>query len=236
MKKKTLNQFEGDLEFIESFVGKCKITKKKTLKQLEGDLEYIESFVEKCKYIVDVEKFSIAFYSSESKKPISFEDIQTMPLDTRYGMCLKHINDSDFFDGSDKEHENIHKAIRALYIMGFRDLSAAVHKMALVYSISEHYKGDVADIKHQIKQKKITSKGGKGRTSCHKDTALKIAADTWGNVPHASMESLSFKIYEYLNRNYRGVPVPGTIKEWLKASGLNPEQSPKVRDYELVVK
>lgn len=210
--------------------------KKKTLKQLEGDLEHIESIIKKSEDIVDAERFSIAFCSSESKKPISFEDIQSMPLDTRYGMCLKHINDSDFFDGSNKEREVIHKAIRALYIMGFRDLSAAVHKMAIVYSISEHYKGDVADIKHQIKQKEITSKGGRGRTSCHKDAALKIAADTWGNVPCASMESLSFKIHEHLNRNYRGVPVPGTIKAWLKASGLNPEQSPKVKDYELVVK
>lgn len=210
--------------------------KNKTLKQLEDDLEYIESFIEKCNNLVDVENFSMAFRSNESKGFMSFEDIQAIPLNTRYAMCLKCVNDSDFFNGKHKEYEDIHKAIRALYIMGFRELSATVHKMAISSSILKCYEEELADIKHQIKQKKITSKGGKGRTSRHKDTALKIAADTWGNVPNASMESLSVKIYEYLNQKYRGVPVPGTIKVWLKESGLNPNQSPKVKDYEVVVK
>ena len=210
--------------------------KNKTLKQLEDDLEYIESFIEKCNNLVDVENFSMAFRSNESKEFMSFEDIQAIPLNTRYGMCLKYVNDSDFFNGKHKESEDIHKAIRVLYIMGFRDLSAAVHKMAISSSVLKCYEEELADIKHQIKQKKITSKGGKGRTSRHKDTALKIAADTWGNVPNASMESLSVKIYEYLNQKYRDVPVPGTIKVWLKESGLNPNQSPKVKDYEVVVK
>ncbi|EEJ3565015.1 hypothetical protein AA437_001535 [Salmonella enterica subsp. enterica] len=210
--------------------------KKKTIKQLEDDLKYFESFIKECGDAVDIERYTMAFYSRENEKDLSYEDIQSLSLDKRYEMCMNLISDVDFFNSSDAESNNVHKAIRVLYVMGFRELASTVHKMAVEYSFSEHYKEKIADIKHQIKQRKINSKGGKGRTSCHKDTALKIAADTWGNVPGASMESLSRKIHEYLNKKHRGIPEPGTIKTWLKNSGLNPDYTPKTKDYDLVVK
>ena len=210
--------------------------KKKTIKQLEGDLKYFESFIKECGDSVDIERYTMAFCSRENEKDLSYEDIQNLSLDKRYEMCMNLIGNVDFFNSSDAESNNIHKAIRVLYVMGFRELASIVHKMAVEYSISEHYKEKIADIKHQIKQRKINSKGGKGRTSEHKDAALKIASDTWEAIPNASMESLSRKIHEYLNKKYRGLPEPGTMKTWLRESGLNPEQLPKTKDYDLVVK
>ncbi|MCX8959449.1 hypothetical protein [Erwinia psidii] len=210
--------------------------KKKTIKQLEDDLKYYEEFIKKCGDVIDIEQYTISSFSSTSKKSLSYEDIQGMALEKRYEICMKLISDSDFSSGSDKESENIHKAIMILYGMGFRELSATVNKIAVDYFVSKSYSEKIAGIKHQIKQRKINSKGGKARTSIHKDGALKIAADTWAEFPGASMESLSRKIYEYLNGKYRGIPEPGTIKTWLKNSGLNPEHSPKIKNYDLVVK
>ncbi|MBS3890248.1 hypothetical protein [Serratia marcescens] len=208
--------------------------RKKTLKQLEDDLEYYKSFIGRCVESKNVQTFNLSF-GLKGKHSVSYEDIQELPLEERYSWAMKLINDKDFFNGKDGESEGIHKAIRVLYLLGFRELAAAVDMMAVDYSVSKYYQPKIEDIQAQIKHKKMTSKGGKGRTSRHKDIALQIAEKTWHETPGASMASLSKKIHAYLDRKHTDVPETETIEKWLKDSGLNPNISPKVRNYDLVV-
>lgn len=210
--------------------------KKVTLKQLEERLVYLQSFIKDCVGSINTDDYHMAFFSKSKGKQISYEEIQEFSIEERYSMAVSLINDKDFFNGREGSGENIHKAGRVLYMLGFRELAADVNKLAANYYVSKGYQDEIEEIKHQIKQKKINSKGGKGRTSCHKDAALKIAADTWETTPGASMASLSVKIHAHINKKYRGIPEPDTIKEWLSKSGMNPNVTPKTKDYEIVVK
>lgn len=213
---------------------KLPVAKKRTIKQLEEDLAYYKSFIDKCVDACDENNYSMAF-SMKDKPSVTYEDIQELPLEERYEWANELINDKVFFDGRDGKGENIHKAKRVLYLLGFRELAAAVSKMSIDYSVSKQYQPKIESIQAQIKQKKITSKGGKNRTSHYKDIALKIAGDTWMCTPGASMETLAKKIHDHLNKKRTDIPEPSTIKTWLKKSGLNPNISPKVQKYELVI-
>lgn len=210
--------------------------KKKTIKQLEEELKCFDVFVETCSEWLEPDNYRMKYYSREIGEDISCEDVLSMPLDKRYEIASELANNNSFEEVSIHGHGDAYKATRILYILGFKDLALFVNKRMIEYIISEQFRDKAENIKHQIKQKQINSKGGKGRTSKHKDEALKIASDTWTVIPNASMESLSRKIHEYLNKKYRGLPEPGTMKTWLKESGLNPEQSPKTKDYDLVIK
>ncbi len=206
--------------------------KKRTLPQLEEDMKYYELLVDRVSKQFKIENHDMAFFSREDKKMLHYDDLVTMDIGKRFDL----IKNSKYLKGLDGKDKDVYKAMIVLYMMGFKELSLAIRKMAVNYHISNEYGEKIAELKQQIKQRKINSKGGHGRTSCHKETALKIAGDTWGSFPNASMESLSVKIHEYLSKKYRGVPQPGTIKSWLKLSKLNPDCSPKIRDYELVIK
>ncbi|EOV0901282.1 hypothetical protein ACOGYV_001234 [Edwardsiella piscicida] len=206
--------------------------KKNTLKILEEELNANESFIDYISKAIKIENYDSEFFCEANKKRINYDELMAMDAARR----LEIISDPGFLDGVIPREDGLYRSMIILYIMGFKELSFSVFKMEMEhYTVIPAYE-KIADIKRQIEQRKINSKGGKGRTSCHKVSALKIALDTWEKIPGASMESLSVKIHEYLNNKYRGVPQPGTIKSWLKSSGLNPCQSPKIRDYELVIK
>ncbi|HDZ0391585.1 TPA: hypothetical protein RRS91_003565, partial [Klebsiella pneumoniae] len=79
------------------------------------------------------------------------------------------------------------------------------------------------------------SKAKKGKTNKHQSAALAIARKTWEQYPTASLAGLSEEIYSYLRNKYNGVPVAGTVKIWLKESGLNPNVKPKNREFKLVI-
>ncbi|ETO44877.1 hypothetical protein [Morganella sp. EGD-HP17] len=205
--------------------------KSKSLKQLQSDLNYIESFIEQCvASIPNNNDYTCAFTKSDGEVA-TYEDIQNLSLDDRYKMAIDfyHTNDECFKDN------DIAKAIRVLYILGFRELSRAIHVLNVDYSITKYYQPKIEDIKSKIKHKKITGKGGKGRTNTHKDEVLKIASNTWDSIKNASRSSLSVKIHSYLDKKYRGIPTPRTIEEWLKKSGLDPKVVPSTNDYELII-
>ncbi|HAT3724588.1 hypothetical protein [Citrobacter amalonaticus] len=208
--------------------------KKRTLEQLEDDLFYYESFLKEYMSVIEGHgkpEFTMSFGKHGERKLISYEEMQSYALDERYELAKKIQTDAFWCD----EDDTI-KAIRVLYVLGFRDLAFAVHKVSAEHAINKDFSDKINEIKRQVSLKKVNSKGGKNRTSRHKNTALQIASATWGKVPRASMESLSRKIYEHLSKKYRDTPEPGTIKTWLRASGLNPDQLPKIKDYELVIK
>lgn len=203
-------------------------SKPKTLCELESDLEYFESFIKKC-ITESRENFDLAFTLDDQR--VSYENIQELSLDERYKLALKVSKDVD-----DYRDVHIMRAIKVLYVMGFKDLSKEIAVRNIDYVLSKFYKPKIEHIKSEIKRKEITSKGGKGRTNKHKDEALKIAVDTWTIVKNASRSSLSFKIYNYLNKKYKGIPVPGTIEGWLKNSNIDPKVVPNTNDYELIIK
>lgn len=75
----------------------------------------------------------------------------------------------------------------------------------------------------------------KGKTNRHHAEAIKIASNTWGKYPNASLAGLSEDITSYLRISWTDVPVVGTIEKWLKESGLNPDVKPKNRNYKLII-
>ncbi|MEL1294168.1 hypothetical protein WNJ65_10045 [Klebsiella pneumoniae] len=208
--------------------------KKRTLEQLEDDLNFYESFIKEYMSVIEGHgnpEFTMSFGRRGERKLISYEEMQSYSLDERYELSKKIHTDTFWCDEDDTT-----KAIRVLYVLGFRDLAFAVHKVSAEHAINKDFSDKINEIKRQVSLKKVNSKGGENRTSRHKVTALQIASSTWKEVPGASMESLSRKIYDHLNKKHRDTPEPGTIKTWLRTSGLNPEQLPKIKDYELVIK
>lgn len=90
-----------------------------------------------------------------------------------------------------------------------------------------------------IKKKNIISEdrrlAKKGKTNRHHAKAIRIAADTWGKYPNASLAGLSADIAAHLKHDWKDAPVAGTVERWLKDSGLNPAVKPKNRSYELII-
>jgi len=76
----------------------------------------------------------------------------------------------------------------------------------------------------------------KGKTNRHLAETLEIAEDTWAKYPNASLAGLSEDISIYLRNAWNDAPVTGTVKTWLKNSGLYPEGELKNRDFKLVLK
>lgn len=79
------------------------------------------------------------------------------------------------------------------------------------------------------------SKAKKGKTNRHHAEVLSIARETWNKYPNASLAGVSEEIYTHLRTKWNDVPVPDTVKTWLKDSGLNPEVKPKNRKFKLVL-
>lgn len=91
-----------------------------------------------------------------------------------------------------------------------------------------------------IKKKEIISedrrKAGKGNISPHKNTAIKIAKDTWDKYPNASQGGMADELFHYFREKRNDNPASGAIKSWLSESGLNPNITPKNRKFKLVIK
>lgn len=218
------------IDDVREMINHTNQSRPKTMKQLQDDLNYIESFIKQCvSHIPNGHDYSCSF--NLNGKDVTYEDIQNLSLDDKYKMAVDFYNTTDEYFKNDE----IGKAIRILYILGFRDLSRVVNVLSVDYAITKYYQPKIEDIKSKINHKKITGKGGKERTNKHKDEALKIASDTWAAVKNASRSSLSVKIHSYLDKKYRGIPTPRTIEGWLKKSGIDPKVVPSTNDYELVI-
>lgn len=204
--------------------------KKRTLSELEGDINFFNSFIKECVDSTGNRDMSFKIHG----EIMSYEKIQKLSLEERHSLAINLINDNDFF--GTESSADIHKSIRVLYLLGFRELASSVQKLAVEFSISKHYEKKIEELTVQLEHKKITSKGGIGRTNKHKELALKIALDTWENIPNASINSMCHKIYDHLYLKSRELPTIDTIKTWLSKSGLNPGVEPKVNTYDLVIK
>lgn len=92
-----------------------------------------------------------------------------------------------------------------------------------------------ADKYVDIKISEDKSRAGKGKTSRHKSTALKIAQDTWSIYPNASLAGMASEIYIYLHQQWVDSPEVDTIKGWLKKEKIAPENELKNRNFKLVI-
>lgn len=79
------------------------------------------------------------------------------------------------------------------------------------------------------------SKAGKGNTSRHKETALKIAKDTWEKYPNASQNGMAEELFSYFRGKWKDNPGTKAITGWLAASGMNPDCKPKSRKFDLII-
>lgn len=206
--------------------------KKLTLKQLQEKLNDYESLLNEYTESLKARKdyAGVTLVENGEKIIVPYDILQEIPLGERYEFVVKLINNSDHAHMDDN-----FKAVTVLQVLGFQGLAHSVWMSTLLADLISEYKDDIESLKSQIKQKEINSTGGKNRTSRHKKLALKIAANTWKEIPGASVPSLSTKIFIYLNGKFTDVPEVGTINSWLNKSNDNPKVTPKIRDYNLVV-
>lgn len=186
-------------------------------------------------------------FESSSKKHLSnAERMNTLPLD-QHEKILNHARELQSSFNS-KEYvnavlhgicgENAATIIKAAIIadlIGCLDLRNDL-MVLFISMIEKAYNSKAMDI---FKKKKVISEdrrsAKKGKTNRHHDTAIKIASDTWGKYPNASLAGLSEDISAHLKKVWKDVPVAGTVEKWLKDSGLNPDVKPKNRNYELII-
>ncbi|MGE2106723.1 hypothetical protein ACMFAW_19470 [Citrobacter koseri] len=186
------------------------------------------------------------FKSASKKYWSNAERLNTLPLD-QHEEILSHARELQTSFNS-KEYvnavlhgaygENATTIVKAAIIsdlIGCLDLRNDL--MVLFSSMVENaHNSKAMDI---FKKKKVISEdrslAKKGKTNRHHATAIKIAADTWGKYPNASLAGLSEDISAHLRKAWKDVPVAGTIEKWLKDSGLNPAVKPKNRNYELII-
>lgn len=186
-------------------------------------------------------------FASASKEYWSnAERLNDLPLE-QHENILKHARELQTSFNS-KEHVNsvlhgvygenattIFKAAIIFDLIGCLDLRNDL--MVLFSSMVESaHNSKAMDI---FKKKKVISEdrslAKKGKTNRHHATAIKIASDTWGKYPNASLAGLSEDISAHLRKAWKDVPVAGTVEKWLKDSGLNPTVKPKNRNYELII-
>lgn len=186
------------------------------------------------------------FKSASKKYWSNAERLNTLPLD-QHEEILSHARELQTSFNS-KEYvnavlhgtygENATTIVKAAIIsdlIGCLDLRNDL--MVLFSSMVENaHNSKAMDI---FKKKKVISEdrslAKKGKTNRHHATAIKIAANTWGKYPNASLAGLSEDISAHLRKAWKDVPVAGTVEKWLKDSGLNPAVKPKNRNYELII-
>lgn len=186
------------------------------------------------------------FVSASKKYWSNAERLNDLPLE-QHDNILNHARELQTSFNS-KEHvnsvlhgiygENAATIVKAAIIsdlIGCLDLRNDL--MVLFSSMVENaHNSKAMDI---FKKKKVISEdrslAKKGKTNRHHAAAIKIAADTWGKYPNASLAGLSEDISAHLRKSWKDVPVAGTVEKWLKDSGLNPVVKPKNRNYELII-
>ncbi len=161
---------------------------------------------------------------------------------------LKYIgNYSD--EGKAKVIENIKRNELMIYSYKYKYETALINAFMLfklfeckeqarmlIEIMTELY--SMGDIAHKLVDASIRyekSKAKKGKTNRHHDSALRIAMDTWGEYPNASLAGMTEEIHAYLRSKWNDTPTAETIKSWLKKSNLYPDAKPKNRDFKLII-
>lgn len=103
------------------------------------------------------------------------------------------------------------------------------------------YKDDyLSEIKKEISRKELVrdekSKAGKGNTSKYKKCALQIAKDTWDVYPNATQEGMTEELFHYFRSKRTDNPAASTIRVWLSASKMNPQNDIKDRKFKLIIR
>lgn len=208
------------------------MSKKLTLAQLEQKLLEAEALLKEHDELMDFrdDDAKTPFVKNGERIRVSYNELQQYSLEERYEFAIDMINNSDFKIMSDD-----FKGVIALNILGFRSEAHASYKNIINMGVRNEFQFKIIELKSQINQRRINSAGGKKKTSRHKEYALKIAMDTWCEVPGASVPSLATKIFMHLNKKFTDVPEASTVESWLKKCDANPKVTPKVRNYELVI-
>ncbi|MGJ7261937.1 hypothetical protein [Morganella morganii] len=111
-----------------------------------------------------------------------------------------------------------------------------------IFSLCNEYMSNIFLSEFDEKlQRKITisnerSKAGKGNTSKYKESALKIAKDTWDVYPNATQEGMTDELFHYFRGKRTDNPAVSTIRAWLSASKMNPQNDIKNRKFNLIIK
>ncbi|EIV9521624.1 TPA: hypothetical protein ACPZ1K_001773 [Enterobacter hormaechei subsp. xiangfangensis] len=186
------------------------------------------------------------FVSASKKYWSNAERLSDLPLE-QHDKILNHARELQTSFNS-KEHvnsvlhgiygENASTIVKAAIIADLIGCLDLRNDLMVVFGsmVENAHNSKAMDI---FKKKKVISEdrslAKKGKTNRHHATAIKIAADTWGKYPNASLAGLSEDISAHLRKAWKDVPVAGTIEKWLKDSGLNPAVKPKNRNYELII-
>lgn len=159
-------------------------------------------------------------------KATSISDLINLEMYHKEKNSKKHISNSiDILDD-------------AISLLKFAGCNYTAKNLAIL--LAREYKRILThELNQKMNEKRIIhqdrSKAGKGNTNKHKESALKIAKETWDLYPNASQEGMADELYRYFRDKRRDNPTSGAIKTWLSESGLNPKGVKKNRDFTLVI-
>ncbi|GKW32807.1 hypothetical protein PEC730217_15870 [Pectobacterium carotovorum subsp. carotovorum] len=175
--------------------------------------KYVSDYVDEIKKILETHSLDIPHYkkiASNLKKETPEGLRAVFDYANRNGPSGEnHIADS---------LQGLHCAFLALTAVGCDEWAIRVAKIIPIISVMN----DGAKAYANMKIREEKSKGGKGKTSRHKESALKIAADTWATYPNASIPGMRDELYAHFRAKWNDCPSSSTIQDWLKVSGLNP--------------
>lgn len=139
------------------------------------------------------------------------------------------------FDIKSSGVQELIKSAAVLEIMGFERLATQMRKL-YAESLAEMF---MSSVRAEAFAKQVISKdrsnAGKGNTSRHKETALKIAKATWDKYPNASQTGMAEELYSYFRSKWKDNPGTKAIIGWLAESGMNPGCKPKNRKFDLII-
>lgn len=190
------------------------------------------SFAEKT--ICEQLGISSARMTLEEKLSLSSEiENDTIIVSSRIFIQSEELAEAFNFKGSGLQ--GLLKSAAILEVFGFERLAKQMRKL---YSelLTETF---MSEIREDAYAKKVISddrrKAGKGNTSRHKVTALKIAKDTWEKYPFASQNAMAEELYIHFRGKWKDNPGNKAITGWLSESRMNPDCKPKNRDFKLVI-
>lgn len=187
-----------------------------------SEIEYYE------KDIINFRKIFSDFDEMVSKRsPIERASI--------FAGMFSEIRDHKVIEGVNSDEQSVYALCFAHYALKSAGCDAWADRITELIPIFRGLEfGAQAFVKAKISEEKSSAR--KGKCNRHKPKALKIAAHTWSVYPNASLPGMRDEIYAYLRSEWNDCPASGTINDWLRDSGLNPDNGGvKNRKFNLVL-
>lgn len=137
----------------------------------------------------------------------------------------------DFFeDAFFKGSASLINSIHIMDTLGFLSLRDDLLSVCCNSGVIEYTQKVKTAYDKKLVIKEDRSKAKKGKRNKHYDSVISIAKKTWDVYPNASVSGMGEEIWMHLRKDWKDIPVLGTVQGWLKNSGLVPNVDSKKRN------